>query len=86
MLTQIKIELMNRALSKLMRVIGSPDWYQSARTNYEGEPCIILTMNTMLSPSKIRSHIPRDIDGILIKVRYRNPVRFYGKDGSSTTS
>ena len=34
---------MNRAILKLMTIIGTPDWYQSVGASYEGTMKIILT-------------------------------------------
>lgn len=76
---------MNGAIRKLMETIGMPDWYQSITTNWTNNlPTIILTMNKMINPAEIKRTVPRDVDGIPIKIMFKSPAsRFYGKDGPS---
>ena len=73
---------MNAALRKLMNIIGTPDWYHSVTTQWKNdEPSIILTTNKMIKPEIIKHCIPKDIDGVLIIIRFKNPIsRFNGTD------
>ncbi len=76
---------MNTAILKLMRVIGTPEWYQGVSAIYGAEPAVVLVANRMILPSLIKSTIPMEVDGIPVKIVYKNPVcKFYGKDGPST--
>ncbi len=76
---------MGDAIIKLMRVIGTPSWFQGCSGKFiDDKPALVLYVNTLLSTKIIKAEIPVDIDGIGVLLIYKKPEsRFYGKDGSS---
>jgi hypothetical protein len=78
---------LNAAILKLLKVIGSPEWYQGISSEWKDDkPTIVLLLNRMIPAETVKYNIPVDIDNIPIKIIYRSPssrARFYGKDGPS---
>ncbi len=80
---QVKL---GNAIVKLMQSLGKPDWFQGIEgRDVNGITTIVLGVNVKLHPTYIKTEIPRDVEGIPIKLVYKSPSsRFYGRDGSST--
>jgi len=70
-LTTLKV---NQAMVKIMEFIGTPSWFQGISSTKKDEGFEIWVKLNKIVGSQVLNPIPREVDGIKVRVIYQDPV------------